>query len=103
MRQVVVTADGTGNTPAVVLDQYLTPNNVTYVSSNGTATVQVSVTDPFPVNAKTGAFVAPTFVWVTAPTTAPNAAGFLAQPFRAIRLTGGTLGDTLTVVQAGDR
>ena len=103
MREVVVTADSSGNIPAVVLDQYLTPNHVTYVSSNGSATVQVTVTDPYPVNAKTGVFSTPTFTWTTAGTTYPNAAGFLGQPYRAIRLTGGAAGDTLTVIQAGVR
>jgi hypothetical protein len=48
-----------------------------------------------------GNFVTATFTWITAPTDAPNAAGFLGQPYRAIRLSGGTSGDQLTVVQSG--
>jgi len=98
MRQIVVTVDGTGVTPPVVLDQYQAPFQVTYVNS-GSGTVQVSATDPFPGN--NGTFTSPTFTWITAPTTAPNAAGFLAQPYRVMRISGGTLGDTLTVIQSG--
>jgi hypothetical protein len=102
MRPVQVTANISNgsnyDTLPVVLNQYTSPNAVTYVNS-GSGTVQVSSTDPFPVTSK--GFTSPTFVWVTAPTTAPNAAGFLGQPFRAIRLTGAALNDTLTVVQAG--
>lgn len=98
MREIVVTADATGDTQAVVLDQYLTPFQVSYAKT-GSGTVQVSLTDPFPV--ENGDFVAATFTWITAPTTAPNTATFLAQPYRAIRLQGGAEGDTLTVVQAG--
>lgn len=98
MRQVTVTANNSGDTPAVVLDQYIAPFQVTY-SKTGSGTVQVSTADPYPL--ENGNFVAPTFGWVSAPTTAPNTATFLAQPFRAIRLTGGTSGDTLTVIQSG--
>lgn len=98
MREVVVTADVTGNTPAVVLDQYLTPFQVTYAKS-GSGTVQVSLTNPYPVVNQD--FVTANFVWETAPDLTPNAAGFLGQPFRAIRLTGASQGDTLTVIQAG--
>jgi hypothetical protein len=81
-----------------VIDQYLNPASVTYYKT-GSGTVQVTVTDPYPVVDLE--FTEPTFTWVTAPTTAPNAANFLGQPYRAIRLSGGTAGDTLTVVQAG--
>lgn len=98
MREIVVTADALGDTPAVVLDQYLTPFQVTYAKS-GSGTVQVSLTDPYPV--QNGNFVAPNFVWETAPDITPNAPGFLGQPFRAIRLTGAAQGNTLTVIQAG--
>ena len=98
MRQTTVTADVAGDTPAVVLDQYITPFQVTYAKT-GTGTVEVSATDPFPV--VNGDFTAPSFTWITAPTSAPNTATFLAQPYRAIRLTGGTAGDTLTVIQGG--
>lgn len=101
MRRVVVTADSSGNTPAVVLDQYLNPASVTYYKSGAGGTVQATVSDPFPL--ENGNYVSPTFSWITAPTTAPNAANFLGQPFKAIRLTGATEGDTLTVVQAGAR
>lgn len=98
MRQTTVTANVSGDTPAVVLDQYQAPFQVTYAKS-GSGTVQVTTTDPFPfVN---GDFTSPTFAWVTAPTGSPNASGFLGQPYRAIRLTGGTAGDTLTVIQSG--
>lgn len=100
MREIIVTADATGATAPVVLDQYQNPFQVTYVNS-GSGTVQVSVTDPYPVSSVTGNFTDPTFVWTTAPTTAPNAAGFLGQPYRAIRISGGTQGDTLTVIQSG--
>ena len=98
MRQTTVTADGTGATPAVVLDQYQNPFSVSYVKT-GSGTVQVSLTDPYPgVN---GDFTTASFTWVTAPTTSPNAAGFIGQPYRAIRLSGGAEDDTLTVVQSG--
>ena len=99
MREIIVTADGTGATPPVPLDQYIAPFSVTYVNS-GSGTVQVTTSDPFPYSV-TGKYIAPTFTWITAPTTGPNAAGFLGQPYRAIRISGGTSGDTLTVVQAG--
>ena len=91
MRQVIVTANGSGVTVPVPLDQYISPVNVSYTNS-GSGTVQVTNTDPFGSAA---------LVWVTAPTTAPNAAGFLAQPFKAIRLSGAAQGDTLTINQAG--
>ena len=101
MREVIVTvATGETTTDPVVLDQYITPFQVSYVNS-GSGTVQVTQTDPFPyVNQN---FTSPSFTWVTAPTTAPNTATLLAQPYRAIRLSGATAGDTLTVVQAGVR
>lgn len=100
MRQTTVTANASGDTPVVVLDQYIAPSQVTY-SKTGSGTVQVTTTDPYPrVN---GDFTTASFTWVTAPTAYPNAAGFLGQPFRAIRLTGGAEGDTLTVIQAGVR
>ena len=98
MRQVTVTADNTGATTPVVLDQYITPFQVTY-SKTGSGTVEVTTTDPYPkVNQD---FVAASFTWITAPTAAPNTATFLAQPYRAIRLSGGAQGDTLTVIQSG--
>ena len=98
MRQVTVTADATGATTPVVLDQYITPFQVTY-SNSGSGTVQVTATDPYPV--ENGNFVSATFTWITAPTSAPNTATFLAQPYRAIRLSGAAEGDTLTVIQSG--
>ena len=98
MRQTTVTAGVSGATSAVVLDQYQNPFSVSYVKT-GTGTVEVSLTDPYPV--VNGNFTTATFTWVTAPTTSPNADGFLGQPYRAIRLSGGTAGDTLTVVQSG--
>ena len=98
MREVTVTADGSGTTPVVVIDQYLNPASVTYYKT-GSGTVQVTVTDPFPY--ENLEFTTATFTWVTAPTTAPNAANFLGQPYRGIRLSGAADGDTLTVVQAG--
>jgi hypothetical protein len=98
MRQTTVTASAGGVTPPVVLDQYLAPFQVTY-SKTGSGTVEVSATDPYPV--ENGNFVAPTFTWISAPTAAPNTSTFLAQPYRAIRLSGGAQGDTLTVIQAG--
>ena len=98
MRQVTVTADNTGATAPVVLDQYITPFQVTY-SKTGSGTVEVTATDPYPkVNQD---FTTASFTWITAPTSAPNTATFLAQPYRAIRLSGGAQGDTLTVIQSG--
>jgi hypothetical protein len=105
MREVKVTADissgggsPTYSTIPVILDQYIAPFQVSYAKT-GTGTVEVSLTDPYPVVNQV--FTEATFTWITAPTTAPNAATLLAQPYRAIRLTGGASGDTLTVVQAG--
>jgi hypothetical protein len=98
MRQTTVTAGVSGETSAVVLDQYQNPFSVSYAKT-GSGTVQVSLTDPYPV--ANGDFTTASFTWVTAPTTSPNAAGFLGQPYRAIRLSGGASGDTLTVVQSG--
>jgi hypothetical protein len=99
MRQVTVTVPTAATVTApVVLDQYIAPFQVSYIKT-GSGTVQVSQTDPFPVVNQN--FTAPTFSWVTAPDLAPNATNFLGQPFRAIRLSGATAGDTLTVVQAG--
>lgn len=98
MRQVTVTANSSGDTTPVVLDQYITPFQVTY-SKTGSGTVQVTATDPYPkVNQD---FTTASFTWITAPTAAPNTATFLAQPYRAIRLTGGAENDTLTVIQSG--
>jgi len=107
MRQVTVTADiddGSGgfNTVPVILDQYLTPFQVTYTTNSGaTGTVKVTATDPYPVVNQD--FVEATFEWVAAPTTGPSIAGFLGQPFRAIYLESATEGDTLTVIQSGDK
>ena len=98
MRQTTVTADADGNTPAVVLDQYIAPFQVTYAKT-GSGTVQVSATDPYPV--VNGDFTTASFTWISAPTSAPNTTTLLAQPYRAIRLTGGAEGDTLTVIQSG--
>lgn len=98
MRQVTVTADATGVTTPVVLDQYIAPFQVTY-SKTGSGTVQVTATDPYPVVNQN--FTTASFTWITAPTAAPNTATFLAQPYRAIRLSGAAEGDTLTVIQSG--
>jgi len=98
MRQTTVTAGVSGATSAVVLDQYQNPFSVSYAKT-GSGTVEVSLTDPYPV--VNGDFTTASFTWVTAPTTSPNAAGFIGQPYRAIRLSGGASGDTLTVVQSG--
>mgnify|MGYP003336939385 FL=1 len=98
MRQTTVTADVAGDTPVVVLDQYIAPFQVTYAKT-GSGTVQVSATDPYPV--VNGDFTTASFTWISAPTTAPNTATFLAQPYRAMRLTGGAENDTLTVIQGG--
>jgi len=100
MRQVTVTVPTAGlSTEPVILDQYIAPFSVTYSAVTGT--VQVSVTDPYPYENLD--FTTASFTWVTAPTGAPNGVGFLGQPFRAIRITGATGGDTLTVIQAGVR
>ena len=98
MKQVIVTADSSGNSPAVILDQYISPFSVSY-SASGSGTVQVSLTAPYPVSQQD--FVAATFTWVTAPTTPPNPPAILAHPYKPIRLSGGAEGDTLNVVQAG--
>ena len=105
MRQVIVTADipgggGTFNTVPVILDQYLTPFQVSYISNdNGQA--QVSFADPYPVEGVN--FVEATFDWMNADTSYPNAGNFLGQPVRAIRLSGATEGTVFTVIQAGDK
>jgi hypothetical protein len=82
------------------LDQYITPFNVTYANS-GFGNVQVTLSDPFPNSIVGAAYVAPNLVWSSASTSFPNGAGFLGQPVRAIRISGGSPGDTLTVIQAG--
>ena len=100
MREVSVTipAAATVSDP-VPLDQYISPFSVTYKASAGT--VQVTYDDPF-TNSITGTYVAPVLNWISAPTASPNGTvGFLGQPFKAIRLSAGTAGDTLTVIQAG--
>jgi len=100
MRQVTVTVPTAGlSTEPVILDQYIAPFSVTYSAVTGT--VQVSVTDPYPYENLD--FTTASFTWVTAPTGAPNGVGFLGQPYRAIRITGATGGNTLTVIQAGVR
>ena len=86
--------------PPVVLDVNITPFQVTCLPETGTAQVQVSVADPYPeVNGK---FVEQTnFQWFAAPTTFPNATGYLGQPYTAVRLVSAIENDTLTVIQAG--
>jgi hypothetical protein len=105
MRQVTIKADipgdgGKYNTAPVVLDQYLTPFQVSYLSSNG-GQVEVTFTDPYPVVDQN--FVEAEYDWMNADTSYPNAGNFLGQPVRAVRLTGVDLGTTLTVVQSGDK
>lgn len=98
MRQVTVTvATGSLSSDPIIIDQYISPNAVTYSAVTGT--VQVSTTDPYPVVDQN--FTTASFTWITAPTAYPNAVGFLGQPYRAIRITGATGGNTLTVIQAG--
>jgi hypothetical protein len=92
MRQVTVGAD-----VLVPIDQYIAPVNVSYVAT-GPGTVQISYTDPFPLDAQGYPVpTAPTMTWISAP-----ASPIVNQPFRAIRVTGGTT-PTLTVIQAGVR
>jgi len=99
MREVTVTVPaGQTVTAPVVLDQYIAPFQVTY-SKTGSGTVQVSATNPYPV--ENSDFVPATYIWISAPTAAPNTATFLAQPYRAIRLQGAAAGDALTVIQSG--
>lgn len=92
MRQVTVGAD-----VLVPIDQYVAPVNVSYVATGG-GTVQISYTDPFPLNAQ--GYPVPTppvMTWVAAP-----ASPIVNQPIRAIQVTGG-VASTLTVIQAGVR
>ena len=99
MREVIVTVPTAGTTTdPVVLDQYIAPFQVSYAHT-GTGTVQVSFTEPYPV--VNGNFTTASFSWLTASTSAPNGASSIGQPVRAIRLSGATAGDTLTVIQAG--
>jgi len=92
MRQVTV-----GEDVLVPIDQYIAPVNVSYVATGG-GTVQISYTDPFPLNAQGyPVATAPVMTGVSAP-----ASPIANQPFRAIRVTGGTT-PTLTVIQAGVR
>jgi hypothetical protein len=104
MRQVTVTADildgETYNTVPVILDQYLTPFQVSYISS-GDGQVEVTFTDPYPVVDQD--FVEADFDWMNVATTYPNAANFIGQPVRAVRLQGASINTTLTVIQAGDQ
>jgi len=103
MRQVTVTADiagdgGNFNTAPVILDQYIAPFQVSYLSSND-GTVEVTFTDPYPVVDQN--FVEADFDWMTADTDYPNAGNFLGQPVRAIRLKNASANTTFTVIQAG--
>ena len=104
MRQVIVTADIADGenfkTVPVILDQYLTPFQVSYLSS-ADGQVEVTFTDPYPVINQD--FVEADFDWMNAATSYPNAANFLGQPVRAVRLSGATEGTTLTVIQSGDK
>jgi hypothetical protein len=106
MRQITVAADiavtvdevTTYNSVPVIIDQYQNPASVTY-TTDGSGTVEVSTTNPYPV--VNGDFTEAAFTWITAPTAYPNGEGFLGQPFRAIRLSGAEDNDTLTVIQSG--
>lgn len=93
----------TGNyeSEPVVLDVNITPFQVTYFSPSSSATIEVSVADPYPV--ENGKFVEQTnYAWVPAPTSFPNGGGFLGQPFTAIRIIDpNTPPAELTVIQAG--
>lgn len=100
MKQVDVIVGQDGNSPPVILDQYLTPFQVTY-SVPPSGLVEVSITNPYPT--QNGNFTNANFVWQSAPTSYPNATGFLGQPYRAIRVVGGIPGSTFTVIQAGVR
>lgn len=92
MRQVTVAAD-----VVVPIDQYLTPINVAYVGTGG-GSVEVTYTNPFPLDAQGRPDPnPPTFIWTAAPTSPIK-----DDPIRAIRITGGT-NSTLTVIQAGVR
>ena len=92
MRQVTVAA----NVP-VPIDQYLTPINIAYVAT-GSGTVEVSYTNPFPLDAQGYPETnGPTLVWQAGPSSPIK-----DDPIRAIRVTGGT-NPTLTVIQAGVR
>lgn len=92
MRQITV-----GTDVLVPIDQYLTPINIAYVATGGT--VQVSYTDPFPLNAQGYPIpTPPVMTWVAAP-----ASPIVNNPIRAIQITGGSGTDTLTVIQAGVR
>lgn len=93
MRQVTVTADVTGATPPVVVDQYLNPMNISYAKT-GSGTVQVTFSDPF---------TSSNLSWVSASTVSPNSSSFINQPIRAIRISSGSQGDELTVIQTGAR
>jgi hypothetical protein len=97
MREITVTADDSGTTIPVVVDQYIAPNQFNIVANGGisgySGTFEYSLTDPYPfVNGK---FVEADYTWVQ------GSSGFQPIPFRAVRLNGAAEGDTLTVVQAG--
>jgi hypothetical protein len=99
MREITVTVPAAATvTDAVILDQYIAPFQVSY-NKTGSGTVQVSFTNPYPV--VNGNFTTANFTWLTASTSAPNGASSIGQPVRAMRLSGATAGDTLTVIQAG--
>ena len=98
MRQVTVTANAEGDTDPVVLDQYLTPFNVTY-GTDGAGDIEVSITDPYPVENQD--FVEATFEWLAIDPAYPNGGNYLGLPVRAIRLSSATQGTTFTVIQAG--
>jgi hypothetical protein len=97
MREITVTADDTGTTVPVIIDQYIAPQQVEVVANYGVSgysgIFEYALNDPFPfVNGK---FVEANYIWLT------GYDGFNPTPFRAVRLNNATEGDTLTVIQAG--
>ena len=101
MRRQIVSKTGTGSSPAIITDTYISPFNVGFgvvVSGDPTYTVQHTFDDPFVATGIVTWFSHPT---IAAQTT--NQDGNYAFPVSAVKLlvTAGTGTATLTFIQAG--
>lgn len=87
----LVVADNTGNSAPALLDENALPFSVDYLTNPAIASnVQVSNTSIYdPLG----------FVWFPVSTEPPNGAYHLSVPHTAIRLSGVSEGDSMTVIQ----
>jgi len=112
MRQQIVTKTGTGSSPVIATDTYISPFNVGFgvvVTGTGTYSVTYSVQHTFDnpqTNPNPTFFSHPTVASITATNAAPNNAdGNYAFPVAAIKVIvtaqTGTATATMTLIQAG--